>query len=136
MRSSYASTTSGFPRLLAEDLGMVKASKNQLRQVFLNIISNARDAMPEGGILSVTTRAQGDNAHVEISDTGMGIRKENLKKIFDSFFTTKDNIKDVGPGSICLLWVHKRPWRRHQGPERMGFRSNLHDHFTYAQRRC
>ncbi len=94
-----------FPSL-AKDLGMVKASKNQLRQVFLNIISNARDAMPEGGTLSVTTRAEGDNVHVEISDTGMGIRKENLNKIFDSFFTTKDSIKDVGLGlSVCYGFI-------------------------------
>ena len=91
---------------LAEDLDMVKASKNQLRQVFLNIISNARDAMPEGGTLSVTTRAEGDNVHVEISDTGMGIKEENLNKIFDSFFTTKDNIKDVGLGlSVCYGFI-------------------------------
>jgi len=91
---------------LAEDLDMVKASKNQLRQVFLNIISNARDAMPEGGTLSVTTRAEGENVNVEISDTGMGIRKENLNKIFDSFFTTKDNIKDVGLGlSVCYGFI-------------------------------
>ena len=91
---------------LAEDLDMVKASKNQLRQVFLNIISNARDAMPEGGTLSVTTRAEGDNVHVEISDTGTGIRKENLNKIFDSFFTTKDSIKDVGLGlSVCYGFI-------------------------------
>ncbi|MEA3438172.1 MAG: ATP-binding protein, partial [Thermodesulfobacteriota bacterium] len=65
-----------------------------------------RDAMPEGGTLSVTTRAEGDNVHVEISDTGMGIRKENLNKIFDSFFTTKDNIKDVGLGlSVCYGFI-------------------------------
>jgi len=91
---------------LAEDLGMVKASKNQLRQVFLNIISNARDAMPEGGTLSVATKAEGDNVQVEISDTGMGIRKEDLNKIFDSFFTTKDSIKDVGLGlSVCYGFI-------------------------------
>lgn len=91
---------------LAEDLDMVKASKNQLRQVFLNIISNARDAMAEGGTLSVTTRAEGDNVHVEVSDTGMGIRKENLNKIFDSFFTTKDSIKDIGLGlSVCYGFI-------------------------------
>ncbi|MFH1293892.1 MAG: PAS domain S-box protein [Pseudomonadota bacterium] len=91
---------------LAEDLDMVKASKNQLRQVFLNIISNARDAMPEGGTLSVTTRAEGDNVHIDISDTGTGIRKENLNKIFDSFFTTKDNMKDIGLGlSVCYGFI-------------------------------
>ena len=90
----------------AEDLGMVYASKNQLRQVFLNMISNARDAMPEGGTLTVTTRAEEDNVHIEISDTGMGIRKENLSKIFDTFFTTKDSIKDVGLGlSVCYGFI-------------------------------
>ena len=89
-----------------EDLGMVYASKNQLRQVFLNMISNARDAMPEGGTLAVTTKGQGDNVHIEISDTGIGIRKENLGKIFDTFFTTKDNIKDVGLGlSVCYGFI-------------------------------
>ena len=91
---------------LAEDLDMVKASKNQLRQVFLNIVSNARDAMPEGGTLSVTTKAEGDNVHIDISDTGTGIRKENLNKIFDSFFTTKDSIKDIGLGlSVCYGFI-------------------------------
>jgi two-component system NtrC family sensor kinase len=89
-----------------EDLAMVYASKNQLRQVFLNMISNARDAMPEGGTLTVTTRVKGDNVHIEISDTGIGIRKENLGKIFDTFFTTKDNIKDVGLGlSVCYGFI-------------------------------
>lgn len=91
---------------LKEGLDKVRASKNQLRQVFLNIISNARDAMPEGGTLRVTTRAEGDNVHVEISDTGTGIRKENLHRIFDSFFTTKDSIKDVGLGlSVCYGFI-------------------------------
>jgi len=90
----------------AEDLGMVYASKNQLRQVFLNIVSNARDAMPEGGTLTVTTRAKGDAIHIEISDTGTGIKKENLDKIFDTFFTTKDSIKDVGLGlSVCYGFI-------------------------------
>jgi two-component system NtrC family sensor kinase len=91
---------------LKEGLDKVRASKNQLRQVFLNIISNARDAMPEGGTLSVTTRTEGDNVQVEISDTGTGIRKENLHRIFDSFFTTKDSIKDVGLGlSVCYGFI-------------------------------
>jgi len=90
----------------AEGLGIVYASKNQLRQVFLNMISNARDAMPEGGTLTVTTRAEGDNVRIEITDTGAGIREENLSKIFDSFFTTKDNIKDVGLGlSVCYGFI-------------------------------
>jgi two-component system NtrC family sensor kinase len=78
------------------------ASKNQLRQVFLNMVANARDAMPDGGTLTVTTGVNGDTVTVKISDTGIGIREENLGKIFDSFLTTKGEVKGVGLGlSVC-----------------------------------
>jgi len=91
---------------LHEDLGKVYASKNQLRQVFLNLIANARDAMPEGGTLAVRTRAEGDTIRIEITDTGIGIREENTSKIFDAFFTTKDSVKDVGLGlSVCYGFI-------------------------------
>jgi PAS domain S-box-containing protein len=91
---------------LGEDLGKVYASKNQLRQVFLNMIANARDAMSDGGTLTVATRAAGDMIQIEFSDTGTGIRKENLNKIFDAFFTTKDSIKGVGLGlSVCYGFI-------------------------------
>jgi len=90
----------------SEDIGKIHASKNQLRQVFLNMIANARDAMPDGGTLSVTTKSVGQDVHIEISDTGIGIREENLDKIFDAFFTTKDNIKGVGLGlSVCYGFI-------------------------------
>jgi len=82
----------------ADDLGKVYASRNQLRQVFLNMISNARHAMPDGGTLTINTAAKGDNIHIEITDTGIGIREEDMDKIFDAFFTTKDGVKDVGLG--------------------------------------
>jgi two-component system NtrC family sensor kinase len=86
----------------AEDMGKVLASRDQLWEVFLNLIYNARDAMPKGGTLTIKTRAEGDNVHIEISDTGIGIKQENLNKIFDAFFTTKDAVKDVGMGmSVC-----------------------------------
>jgi len=92
---------------LAEGLGLVKASKNQLRQVFLNMITNARDAMPNGGTFTVTTGGAGDNIIVEIADTGTGIRKENIDKIFDSFFTTKGEVKGVGLGlSVCYGFIN------------------------------
>ncbi|MFO7986186.1 MAG: PAS domain S-box protein [Desulfatiglandaceae bacterium] len=91
---------------LQEDLPEVNVSKNQLRQVFLNLISNARDAMPEGGTLTLTTRQVNDMIVIEVSDTGTGIRDENLKKIFDAFFTTKDTVKDVGLGlSVCYGFI-------------------------------
>jgi two-component system NtrC family sensor kinase len=70
------------------------------------MISNARDAMPDGGTLTVKTMAKGDQIHIEISDIGIGIREENIDKIFDAFFTTKDSIKDVGLGlSVCYGFI-------------------------------
>ena len=90
----------------AEGLGWVNASKNQLRQVFLNMVANARDAMPNGGSLTVSTSKDGEMVAVEITDTGMGIPEENLSKIFDSFFTTKDEVKGVGLGlSVCYGFI-------------------------------
>jgi PAS domain S-box-containing protein len=90
----------------AEGLDLVKASKNQLRQVFLNMVANARDAMPDGGTLSVVIHGDTDKVYVEISDTGTGIREEHLDKIFDSFFTTKGEIKGVGLGlSVCYGFI-------------------------------
>ncbi len=90
----------------AKELGLIKASKNQLRQVFLNMVANARDAMPNGGTLSVTTSGDNDNVLVEIADTGTGIKKEHLDKIFDSFFTTKGEVKGVGLGlSVCYGFI-------------------------------
>lgn len=91
----------------AEGLRPVMASKNQLRQVFLNMISNAKDAMPEGGVLSMVTSGNGGYVRVEISDTGVGIKPEYLDKIFDTFFTTKtESVKGVGLGlSVCYGFI-------------------------------
>jgi len=91
---------------LSEGLGLVNASKNQLRQVFLNMIANARDAMPSGGTLSVITSGDQNEIKVEVSDSGVGIAEEHIGKIFDSFFTTKDEIKGVGLGlSVCYGFI-------------------------------
>jgi two-component system NtrC family sensor kinase len=90
----------------AEALPQISASKNQLRQVFLNLVANARDAMPSGGTLSVKTVADKENVKIEISDSGVGIKEEHIKKIFDSFFTTKDTVKGVGLGlSVCYGFI-------------------------------
>jgi two-component system NtrC family sensor kinase len=90
----------------AEGLNLINASKNQLRQVFLNMVANARDAMPDGGTLSVVTSCDTDTVFVEVTDTGTGIREEHLDKIFDSFFTTKGEVKGVGLGlSVCYGFI-------------------------------
>lgn len=90
-----------------EALELVYASKNQLRQVFLNIISNAKDAMPDGGTLTVTTAGDTDHVRVLISDTGFGIQEKHLDMIFETFFTTKtDSVKGVGLGlSVCYGFI-------------------------------
>jgi PAS domain S-box-containing protein len=111
---------------LADDLGEVYASKNQLRQVFLNMIANARDAMPEGGTLTVVTRAVEGTIQIEFSDTGTGIREEDLHKIFDAFFTTKDSIKGVGLGlSVCYGFI-----KDHGGDIRVDSRNDSGATFT------
>ena len=111
---------------LADDLGEVYASKNQLRQVFLNMIANARDAMPEGGTLTVVTRAVEGTIQIEFSDTGTGIGEENLQKIFDAFFTTKDSIKGVGLGlSVCYGFI-----KDHGGDIRVESRADSGTTFT------
>ena len=89
-----------------EGIPQINASKDQLRQVFLNLVGNARDAMPDGGTLSVTTAADNENVTIDIADNGIGIKEEHLKKIFDSFFTTKDSVKGVGLGlSVCYGFI-------------------------------
>jgi two-component system NtrC family sensor kinase len=89
-----------------DDLGKVHASINQLRQVFLNMVGNARDAMPEGGTLTVKTSSSDHTITIDITDTGVGIKEENIKKIFDAFFTTKDSVKGVGLGlSVCYGFI-------------------------------
>jgi two-component system NtrC family sensor kinase len=90
----------------AKDLPAINASPNQLRQVFLNLLANARDAMAEGGTLTISTEQKKDRIRITVADTGPGIKKEHMDKIFDSFFTTKDSIKGVGLGlSVCYGFI-------------------------------
>ena len=62
--------------------------------------------MPDGGTLSIKTDSDKDDVRIELSDTGIGIKEEHLKRIFDSFFTTKDSVKGVGLGlSVCYGFI-------------------------------
>jgi two-component system, NtrC family, sensor kinase len=72
--------------------------EHQLQQVFLNLFLNARDAMPSGGWLSVSTRIDGDRVIAEVADTGSGIPSEHLARIYDPFFTTKVTGRGTGLG--------------------------------------
>jgi PAS domain S-box-containing protein len=83
---------------LAADPLVVQGVEHKLQQVFLNLFLNARDAMPKGGWLSISTRSLGDRALVELADTGSGIQVEHLSRIYDPFFSTKPIGKGTGLG--------------------------------------
>ena len=81
---------------LDTDLPKVMVDGDQIHQVFVNLSLNAVQAMTEGGQLKVVTRLAEDYVEVEFNDTGCGIPEENLKKLFDPFFSTK--ARGVGLG--------------------------------------
>jgi two-component system NtrC family sensor kinase len=76
----------------------ILTDRNQLVQVFVNLVKNAMDAMPGGGDLTVTTQLRGMKATVAVKDTGCGMTREQLGKVFMPFFTTKDPGKGTGLG--------------------------------------
>ncbi len=108
-----------FPRTITSNVNVEKgcwlflADKTQVHQVLMNLCINARDAMPKGGDLTIRATSITIDRHyaalsggakvghyvaLEVSDTGAGIKKENLYKIFDPFFTTKEQGKGTGLG--------------------------------------
>ncbi len=88
-----------------DDLPEVAASLGGLEQVFLNLFTNALDAMPAGGRLRVQARQAGPRVEVRIGDTGAGIPPEELKRIHEPFYTTKQEGSGLGL-AICrsILW--------------------------------
>jgi signal transduction histidine kinase len=81
---------------LSPELPRVHADVAQLRQLLLNLVRNAREAMAQGGALRVTTRGGEGSVEVEIRDNGPGIPRERLARIFDPFFTTKERGTGLG----------------------------------------
>jgi two-component system, NtrC family, sensor kinase len=90
---------------------VVAGAEHKLQQVLLNLFLNARDAMPRGGWLTITTRVEGDRAVVEVGDTGSGIPSEQLSRIYDPFFTTKS----IGQGTGLGLSITYGIVREHEG---------------------
>ncbi len=81
----------------------VKAIPWKLEEVMLNILINAMEAMHDGGVIDIRTSYGGDDVVIEISDTGVGIRPEDLDRVLDPFFTTKEVGEGTGLGlSICF----------------------------------
>ena len=110
---------------LAPDLGLVIADASQVNQVLMNLALNARDAMPDGGRLTISTRTvrvspaegrdaganalpPGDYALVEVSDTGSGMSDEVKLRLFEPFFTTKAVGKGTGLGLATVYGIIKQ----------------------------
>jgi len=105
----------------AEEAGFVKMDPGQLEQIFLNLIVNAREAMPEGGILTVTTehvrmeeiheemipskKKTGDFVRITVKDTGLGIDPALRARIFEPFFTTKKRGMNTGLGLSIIRGI-------------------------------
>jgi hypothetical protein len=85
-------------RELAPGLPPIRGNENRIQQVFFNLMLNARDAMPSGGWLTLRTYADADTVVAEVADTGHGIRREHIRRIYDPFFTTKGIGKGTGLG--------------------------------------
>jgi signal transduction histidine kinase len=92
--------------VLDEPLPPIMGNVTQLQQVLINLLSNALDATPPGGTITVSTRSQGEppsTVVLEVTDTGTGISAEHLSRVFDPFFTTKPPGKGTGLGlSVCF----------------------------------
>jgi PAS domain S-box-containing protein len=96
------------------DLRKISVHSGEIIQVFSNVISNAIDAMPQGGTLSIainqTMRTDQDGLQVVVGDNGRGIRRDHIGRVFEPFFTTKGNL-----GTGIGLWVTKQLVERHGG---------------------
>ncbi|WP_158016527.1 two-component system sensor histidine kinase NtrB [Tissierella creatinophila] len=105
----YLSTNNANMELsIGQDVN-IEADKEKLKQVFINLIFNGVQAMDKGGKIFVTTELREKGVNISFKDTGRGIKKENLKKVFNPFFTTKE--KGVGLG----LSVSDRIIQDHNG---------------------
>jgi two-component system NtrC family sensor kinase len=93
---------------LSNNLPPVHGSAHNLQQVFLNLILNALQAMPDKGNLRIKSYAEDDSVRIDVSDTGIGIPRENLDKIFDPFYTTKEVGKGTGLGLSVSYGIIKK----------------------------
>jgi signal transduction histidine kinase len=87
---------------LADDPADFVTDPGLLRQIVINLLSNALDALEQGGLVTLTAHAQDDHVVITVRDTGTGIAPEDLRRIFEPFYTTKGRGKGTGLGlAIC-----------------------------------
>jgi len=85
----------------ASDLPQILLDTNQIKQAFLNILKNSFESMPEGGKLSISTRLKNKNVEVNITDTGSGINRSDIRRIFDPFYSSK--VEGTGLGLAVTM---------------------------------
>jgi two-component system, NtrC family, sensor kinase len=90
-----------------ENLPEIFIDQDQLRQVILNIVNNAKDAISGSGKITISTKKDAENIYITITDTGFGMSLKEMSKIFDPFFTTKDAGKGTGLGLSVSLNIIK-----------------------------
>ena len=81
-----------------DNLPRVSGSPDRLKQVFMNLILNARDALPNGGSIKINAYKMRGTVTINVTDSGIGISPENVGRVFDAFFTTKKEVSGVGLG--------------------------------------
>ena len=116
---------------LGEDVGSIRADRGQIEEVLLNLVINARDAMPEGGVVTIRTTevivtqteasklpgaSAGPHVVLAVSDEGVGVGEAVRDRIFEPFFTTKDVGKGTGLGLATVFGIVKQ----HQGAVQVG----------------
>ncbi|ADH85805.1 hybrid sensor histidine kinase/response regulator [Desulfurivibrio alkaliphilus] len=106
---------------LAPDLPPVRAVPDQLKQVFLNLLTNAREAIgPTGGRIVIATRREDDEVMISFCDSGCGIAAENLERIYEPFFSTKPAVKGTGLGLAVSYGIVQRHGGRLEVESREG----------------
>jgi PAS domain S-box-containing protein len=99
-------------RHLEPGLPLIHGNADKLQQVFLNLFLNAKDAMPEGGQLRITSWTEDSRVRIEIRDTGVGISPDHLRHIYDPFFTTKEPGRGTGLGlAVSYGIIHEHAGR-------------------------
>ena len=109
-----------------ENVPQINGDANQLKQAFYNLARNAMQAMPSGGRLTVRCSADDNFVMLSVSDSGCGIKPENMQKIFRPFFTTKDSGTGLG------LMIVERIVREHGGSLAVDSRENAGTTFTIS----
>jgi len=92
---------------LKKGLPELVISPDQIKQVMFNLIRNAEDSMPDGGLMIIDTRTSGDNVMIKVEDNGQGIEKKDLTNLFVPFFTTKKDGKGTGLGLSVTYGIIK-----------------------------